>query len=246
MFTSTEKFNVSLILTVTMPTKRVVTTTTSRPAKKRRYNGKAGYTRTTGYYGRFAGSNAEKKFYDTSISSTTVGSGGNILLSSVCTIPQGTGESARIGRKVTLRALNFRFVVTLPNTTLASATDDGVRVIVYHDKQCNGATASVTDILESADYLSFNNLANKDRFKILSDKVVDISATAGAYTGTNDTWGDRGVTRSVYLKLNQPVEFSSTTGVISEIRSNNIGILAVTDAGRIKLEGRIRVRYTDL
>lgn len=229
-----------------MPTKRIVTTTTSRPAKKRRYNGSNGYKRSTGYYGRFAGTNSEKKFYDTSFSLTDPTTTGSILLSSVNTVPQGTGESARIGRKITLRAVNFRFVCQLPNTSTPSATDDGLRVIVYHDKQCNGTAATVTDLLETADFLSFNNLANKDRFKILSDKIVDLSSTCGSWDGTNDQFGEKAVTRSVYLKCNVPIEFNSTTGVISEIRSHNIGILAINDNGRMQIEGRVRIRYTDL
>lgn len=204
-----------------------------------------GYSRTSGYYGRFAPLGQEQKFLDTSSNTGAVTTTGQILPSSLVTVAAGSGESQRIGRKITVRALHLRFVAGLNSQTTGNNTDDGLRVIVYLDKQCNGATATVTDILETADYLSFNNLANKNRFMVLMDKHVDVSATCGAYNGTTNIFGSKAVTKSMHKKLNVPIEFSSTTGGLTEIRSNNLGVLVISDKGNIQYTATARIRYTD-
>lgn len=222
--------------------RRRVAYKTVRAALPAAYRGTA---RTSGYYGRFAPLGTELKFYDQGAGPTTASSSGTIASSSLVTVASGTGESQRVGRKITLASIHLRVVASLNATTTASNTDDGLRVIVYWDKQCNGATATVTDILETADYLSFNNLSNKNRFSILADKMVDVSATAGAYNGSLNQFATHAVTKSMHLRCRLPIEFSSTTGAISEIRSNNIGLLVISDNGQIQYRYQSRVRFGD-
>lgn len=205
-----------------------------------------GVTRTGGYYGRYLPGAGELKFLDLTFSKTqTECQTGAILSTSLVTVPQNTTESGRIGRKVTVKAISIRLVITLNTTETASNTDDGLRVIVFLDKQTNGQAATVTDILKTNTYLSFNNLANKDRFRILSDKFIDIACQAGAYDGSVAKFGVISKTRSMHLKLNLPIEFSGTTGAITELRSHNIGILVKNDQGKISVAGTSRVRYSD-
>lgn len=206
-----------------------------------------GYTRTTGYYGRFSPSvalaNSELKFLDTTVTQATVGSTGNITNTSLNLIPSGTGESQRVGRKVVIKRIHLKYVCVLKETGTSSSTDDGVRVIVYLDKQCNGATASVTDILETTQYLSFNNLANKNRFTILMDEHTDLRSQSGG--GSTVAFGRMAVTKQWHHKCSLPIEFSSTAGSLTEIRSFNIGILTISDRALIELNGKARVRYLD-
>lgn len=190
-------------------------------------------------------SNMEMKALDNTLSSDTVSATGGIKLDSVCKIAQGTDENERIGRKIVLKKLLMRYVVNLYNGTDAANTDDGVRVIVYLDKQANGATATVTNILNSASYTSFNNLSNKDRFTILYDETTDISATAGAWNGTANVFGAHGITKTMFKEVNIPIQFSDTLGAITELRSNNVGVLLISDNGNINFKGTLRVRYVD-
>lgn len=185
----------------------------------------------------------ELKFLDTAFTTTTVPVVGTITLTSANLIAQGTGESQRIGRKATIVALSVRYVVQIKPTTNSNNTDDGLRLIVYHDKQANGAAPAVTDILKTADYLSYNNLANKDRFVTLKDDFTDMHSMAGG--GSTATFGEVGITKQVHLRCNIPVEFSGTAGLLAEVRSNNIGILAISDSADVSLEGLIRIRYSD-
>lgn len=204
-----------------------------------------GYYRRAGNYGRYPPLGQELKFKENTWNQSPVSATGNIVLSTVNNVAAGTGESERIGRRITIKSISIRLEAFLSNTTVVTNTDDGVRIIVYHDKQCNGAAAAVTDILQSATYLAYNNLSNKNRFRILADKFIDISAQAGAYTGSAAAFATVGKTRSMYMKCNMPVEFSSTTGAITEIASNNIGILCISSKARLNVNGNVRIRYAD-
>ena len=110
-----------------------------------------------------------------------------------------------------LTKIDIRGYYRLGTTSVLSETSDVVRFIVYQDKQTNGASASVLNLLETADILSFRNLENKDRFKVLVDDYCEIHHEAGAYDGTNDQFGN--MHKSFYFskKVQIPLEFSSST-----------------------------------
>ncbi len=212
-----------------------------------------GFTRRTGFYGRFgpAGTRGsapgELKFFDTTKAFTASSATGVILNNSLNLIPQGVTESERVGRKCTIRGLYIKGIMKLLNAGTAATVSETYRLIVYLDKQANGAAATVTDILESADVNSFRNLANSQRFVILSDQVDNISATAGAGNGTTDNFAE--VQKAIGCakpKLNVPIEFSSTTGALTEIKSNNIGVLIIGETGtNTNIEYIARVRFSD-
>ncbi len=211
--------------------------------------GGRGYARTSGFYGRFRGrrstytNGGELKFFDLDLDDATVANGGTIT-DSINKIAQGTTESTRIGRKCTIRSIGWRFEVTLPiDTTVGLA--DVVRVIMYLDKQCNGATATVTDILESANFQSFNNLANKSRFRTLMDRTYAINVSAAAGNGTSNDAADSVIEDSFFKKCNLALEFDATAGAITEIRSNNIGVLLIARTGAAGFSSKIRLRFSD-
>ncbi len=188
----------------------------------------------------------ELKFFDLDIDDTAIDNAGTIVADSINEIPQGTGEQARIGRKCTIRSINWRFEVRLPTQTGGATASDVARIILYLDKQANGATAAVTDILESANYQSFNNLANKGRFRTLMDRTYDLVAQAGGGDGTTEDYGQVIISDTLFKKVNIPIEFSSTAGAITEIRSNNIGLLTISRTGVAAFASKIRLRFTDL
>lgn len=189
---------------------------------------------STGYYGRISGS--EMKFLDTTYSQGSDDAGQ--ILGSANLIAQGAGESQRVGRKVMLKKISIRGYVQSANT---ANQNDYVRLICYLDKQCNGANAAVTDILETDAINSFNNLANKSRFKILRDMKFsskDYSTTGQVFMPFEEN-----------IKCNIPLEFDGATGAITEIRSNNIGFLLIgqqdTAANPFTVTYTTRVRYSD-
>ncbi len=210
-----------------------------------------GYERVSGYYGRYstAGSagTGELKFFDLDVDDSTVAVGGTIAVNTINNIGQGVTESERIGRKCTIKSVSWRYRITLPTQVSGSATSDQVRVILYLDKQCNGAAAVATDILEVASLQSFNNLANKSRFRTLHDKIYNLVSPSGSGRGATDTlaFGEDMTSDALYKKVNIPIEFDSTTGAITEIRSNNIGILLLSSAGLCQFISKTRIRFSD-
>ncbi len=193
----------------------------------------------------------EHKFFDLDIDDAVVAAGATIAQDSCNQIAQGLTDKTRIGRKVTIRAIGWRFDMTwiaLGSANMSAvAVNDTVRVILYLDKQANKLTAATTGILASADYQSFNNLSNKGRFRILMDRSYDFHVTAAAadfdaniadVAGTN-------LNDAFYKSCNIPIEFSAGTGALTEITSNNVGVMTLSKNGVCSFTSKMRVRFTD-
>ncbi len=210
--------------------------------------GQRGFVRVGGYYGRYSGSNPEMKFKDTTVDDGVVAASMNVQ-TALLVIAEGNGESQRVGRKVTVKRIGWRYEVLLPTTATAADTSDVVRVVLVLDKQANGALPVATDVFEDDDYQSFNNLANSQRFRILMDKSYSIATPAGSGRGTTDTlsYGDNVITAQWHKTCNIPIEYdnSATTGVITSIRSNNIFAVVGSKSGVAGFRSKLRIRYTD-
>lgn len=206
-----------------------------------------GYYRKAGNYGRYSGvGGSEKKYFDTTKTSTLSSSTGTIFNPSLNLIPQGVTESERVGRKVVVKSLHLKGTVTLPSTTSATDASDSIRIIIYQDKQCNGAAAGVTDILESGAFVSFRNLTESGRFNILMDECWDLKSGGGAGAdAATDIYGGETKFWNFNKQMMVPIEYSATTGAITEIRSNNYGILVISANGKANAAYISRVRYTD-
>ncbi len=208
-----------------------------------------GYTRASGFYGRFTGRAGELKFHDIDVDDASIAINSAIQNSgTINIIAQGTAEDERLGRKCTVKRIMFRYNLTLPVVT-DTPISETVRMIVYLDTQCNGATATasgVTGILTSDNYQSYNNLANSQRFRILYDRLHFLAAPSGAGNGTANDFSPYQVNGSFYKKCDIPLEFNSTTGALTEIRSNNICVMTVSKIGSlVALDGKIRLRFAD-
>ncbi len=218
-----------------------------RPIKRTKRMFTPGRDRVGGFYGRYAPTGGELKFHDVDLDDAFVATGGTVT-PTINIIPQGVTESQRIGRKCTVKHISWRYRLNLPEADAqGDPTDpDSVRVLMYMDKQCNGATATVTDVLESADLHSFRNLSNSGRFVILLDKTYLMNPLTIASDGAG-LMSTAGVVReySFYKKCNIPIEFNSTTGAIAEIRSNNIATLLISSAGSSGFNSKIRLRFSD-
>jgi len=201
-----------------------------------------GQVRTVGAYKRSLPGSAEKKYLDTTITNSADVTSGTVL-SSLNLVPQGTTDVTRIGNKITATNINIHGIATL-DSSLTAPTAANFRVIVFIDYQANGATAAVTDILKTASIVSFRNMDQVDRFKILEDFVIRLTpGVIGSIASDNCNmrW-------AVNKKVNIPIHFSSTTGAITELKSNNIGLLFIADSALVNVTtlGIARVKYIDL
>lgn len=203
-----------------------------------------------GFYGRYSGKNAELKFKDTTVALTASATAGVILFDSLNIIAEGNGESARIGRKLTIKKIQIKGSWANVVVTTAATTDQRLRIILYLDQQTNGTAATVVGVLESASINAFRNLANSSRFQVLMDKTLTVrnqyvgQTAAGAFTTTVETrsW-------SFYKNCNIDIEYdnSATTGVLTSQRTNNLGIMILSEtASSPPLVGfTCRLRYSD-
>ncbi len=214
---------------------------------RRRLAFRRGYNRTSGYYGRLNRAyNGEMKFHDIAVTDTSIASGGAIQnTGSINLIPQGTTEITRIGRKAVIKSINLRYQISIASGVDEAATADIVRVILYQDKQCNGVTAAILDILETAAWNSFRNLANSGRFIILCDKLHTINTTAAGGNGTAFEVGQKITHGSFFKKCSIVLEFDAAAGAITEIRSNNLCVLLISSQGTAGFDGQFRLRFTD-
>ena len=198
------------------------------------------------YSGSYDRVHKEKKFFDVTKSFTPVLITGNII-DTLVEIPQGTAARQRVGRKLNVTDIFQNIIVVLPNGVApGTATSNQIRIILYCDKQTNGATAVVTDILAASDFQSFYNMASIQRFNILYDKTATITATSNGQASSTSNEAQQ-FYKKAHTNLNTTIEYdaSASTGAISTIRSNNYGMLLISKFATVNVTVVTRVRFTD-
>ena len=188
----------------------------------------------------------ELKFHDLDIDDVVVSATGTIQ-AGLNLIAQGVTESERIGRKCIITSIGWRYSVALveQDAVPTPAPPETFRIMLVLDKQANGAFPAVLDILETADFQSFNNLANKSRFRTLMDNTfnlnhVDLASDGAGVVSSSEVRQDF----TFFKKVKIPLEFSAGTGAIAEIRSNNLFVLLISRAGLGSFESKMRLRFT--
>jgi len=129
-------------------------------------------------------------------------------------INAGVDDNARIGRKITMKALRFHLVMG-PEGGLVSNWNT-VRVMVIYDTQTNGnTTPAYTDIFNGSGITTFENPDNRKRFYILKEWLFqlpryDVSVTP-AFSG-NSVSGKTFVVMDEYIPLNHETTYNGTSG----------------------------------
>lgn len=177
----------------------------------------------------------------------------------LCSPGPGTGINQRVGRKILVHALKIRGILQFPaqsaGTTIASAPT--VRVLVVQDKQTNGAqvqgetimaapgTAAATNCM-----LSYQNLANFGRFRVLHDKLYafqnGISVNNASATTVSTEWNSRPFKININFREPVVVHFNAAgTALVADIVDNSFHILATADANTTTIAYESRAVYTD-
>lgn len=182
-----------------------------------------GYVQTSGFYGRYRGMTPEKKYLDTSFSGA-YDSTGELAGAGLNLIPQGTTGTTRVGLKVNITSIHINGYA-YSSTTSGS---DYVRMMLVLDKQCNGAYPAFSDIVQGGVLTAFNNLSNSKRFVVMKDWKILLNTSGIATNFDSNTRAYASTFYKIkYDKIcNIPVFFDSTAGAITEIKSNNLIIIA--------------------
>lgn len=218
--------------------------------RPKRAPARTGRTRVIGNYGRYnqpSKAHNEIKYHDLTLGSGVIG--GTTIYPATGTlnlIAQGTGPNQRIGRKVTVTSIHFRGYVD--NTISTAASGFMMRVILYLDKQCNGAAAAGNDLLVDSTILdSYRNLDNSGRFTFLYDKVMTLNPSI-AYDSVAAGLANAVTIRRIAInkKVSIPIEFSAAVPTIADIKSNNLCFLLIPEPiSKGSFVGQFRLRYSD-
>lgn len=205
-----------------------------------------------GYYRRGRGGlvKPEQKYFDTALTygAAAISTAGRITDTSLNLLTAGTSLSQLIGKKVVITRITLKINMTLPvasNATLGNVPNtDSLRMMVVQDRQANGLYPAVTDVLQTASYFSPLNINNSKRFKVLKEWDQDFCETINFSTlyfiGAVD------FTFKWSKKMYIPIDYNAgATGIIGDVKSNNIFILVITRNGACTASTTARIRYVD-
>ena len=212
-----------------------------RRARRRNYRRRPRY----GYFGK-AGSdaqkalsmagkalsliNAERKYVDANSEVTAqTTSPTYVLLNGTNQGDDNIGE--RVGRSIKMTSVYARAQLTFN----AAATNTFFRCMIVKDRQSNGSTPTITEILQSSAINSPRNIDEGKRFTVLKDVVYTLSDQQPIKFFK---W---------FTKLSDHVEYSGTTAATSDINTNAMWmIIFSTEATNgPKWDYHVRTRYLD-
>lgn len=156
-------------------------------------------------------------------------------------VGEGTSYWNRIGSKINMQAVHIRGYVhnVEPDT---GAFPSLLRMIVFYDRQPNGAACLFTDVIQgrtntgvgAVDGLQGLNIDNKDRFVIIYDKYMyaaGYNAGPPVVLEANNTTGKDGNNEYVlncYIPLRNLVSiFKSSTLTIADVTTGALGVFFV-------------------
>lgn len=158
----------------------------------------------------------------------------------------GTGITDRIGRKCMMKSLLLRLGL-YPSTTNSAPSGTIVRALIVYDAQNNSSAAgpNVSDILMTATWDSSMNLDNRERFKILWEKMFTVAATTYT-TGALSAGSPRPIAYEKWRKMNLPVIFSGVGAGTADIATGAVYMLLIANINNtVVRDWRTRIRFTD-
>ena len=177
----------------------------------------------------------EEKFLADTKANAVVPAAG--VLQCVNDMNQGTAEGARVASQVTNKYLLIRGVVTLP----ATATTDVFRLTVLSDHECFGTLCTVSQTLESANFLAIRNYQNRDRFRFLFDKTFVLVNPTTPAAGAS-------VTQQVF-EMKIPLDFrtmyNGNAGTIGDVVKNSICVQEISQGGLCTSAWNSQLVYLD-
>ncbi len=191
-------------------------------------------------------SNVELKFFDTDIVDANIDATMTFFNPQI--LIQGDKETERIGRKVIIKSLSIKGELKLNAQTTATTTGCLITMKVVHDSQTNKAQFAATDLLAADTFDSFNNISNKNRFRILKSCTYEFSAGGAAPSGAALIFSQKSRYVDEHLKMNIPIEYDATaaTGAITTVTSNSIFVVFQSSTTNLVSSNmKMRIRYTD-
>ncbi len=171
----------------------------------------------------------ERKIIDTQLTSSASGTAPGLV--QLTNLAQGNTDTTRIGNKIMITGIQFRYLVT-------DTVHNVARVMIIQDKQTNGAIFAATQVLDDISagdaIVSLRNRDEVKRFRVIHDAVHQISLT-----------GQDSRYVSKFVKLKIPVKYDANAGTIADIVSNSLALMHVSFLASTAITAFVRVFYTD-
>lgn len=185
-------------------------------------------------------------------------------------VQEGSSFYNRVGRKLSMKSLQIQGFLALSGTNAAATGVDFVRMIVFYDRQANGAAPTLADVLTSYDNagattstaLDYINMNNRDRFSILADERITLppvgingaTAASAVVAGVDPLAGDTQIQFKRFIKLRgleTQYKATSNPGVIGDISTGSLMVLFVANATAVANAAfnaywTSRLRYSDV
>lgn len=166
-------------------------------------------------------------------------------------IAVGDDYTMRDGRQITMKSIHVNgLLAPIDNTT----TPCLARLLIVLDTQPNSsAVPAMTDVLNAATSITFTNLNNRDRFKVLKDCKFALgmkseSTTAPPGVGAFSDGGNTYVVDE-YLKLGDvKTTYSGIGGTVTSVATNSLLMVIVGNTGANSggnFSVATRLRFTD-
>lgn len=178
--------------------------------------------------------NSEKKYIDVSFTTT---SSTTVAFTNINGIQLGTTATTRLGQSLKIVSVYVNGYWDIPS--FLTPFTAYCRLIVFIDKQANGATPSASDILTPATVLGAMVVGNSKRFKILMDVRKHIS-TVGPATA---------IVRR-FKRVSIKTEYNTgNAGTVADIQTNSMFLMHMSDIaaanGPPSFFADVRSRFVD-
>ncbi len=178
------------------------------------------------------------------------------VINPLCNMAQGNANGTRVGNKIRLRSLTWRFITELFVPDIYAGTDSTqavwtltgisaqMRIIIYVNTQNDkGVALSIGQILRhvGSQQDKLNSVYNEDfvgykkKYKILMDKYIDISNTSGMHFKEINK----------YCKLSYNINYDGNAGTSADIIDNEIYVLQISNNTDLRYQWSSILRYTD-
>lgn len=156
-------------------------------------------------------------------------------ITSLCHPVQGTSFVDRIGTRIKVTSIYIRGTVSIQfahNNPIVTANVPcfSARMTILMDYQPNGSNPTALEVFNNASSVSQLNLVNRDRFKVIKEKVFLFDPyIVNATTNTGGT--NRAIYQvKIFKKCAIPIFFNNgNAGSVADINSNNLVMLLQSD-----------------
>lgn len=214
----------------------------------------------------------ETKSVDTAYGTVPFLTAGTVSATPLNIPVNGAALYQRIGNKITMKSLQIRGLIQVSSGNAAAVAEQVARVIVFYDRQTNGAAPAVADVLLAVTQAGATsslvtdgiNMNNRDRFYVLMDMQVLLPAVGinGATAASNVTsgidingnsgdanQGQYNVNRFIKLK-GLETQYKASAGGVGDIAAGGIFIMCISSAdanatAAWNLGFSARLRYND-